>query len=439
MVLSPGAFNRPPVLSAAGLGLSPPSTPPPDEGRPRTRAISEGSGEDAESAAASAAASVGRNSNNSGGSRRHGGAIVGVGGYRGSGGDGSNVSVGLAAAAATAAAAIPLSPRSMAPAPIAFELEAMLAALTANVKARSAATSALRETVAVFNSRLYSKLPQNNDIVLCSYTKTGESPRFLHIFKLTWSVTYITYTALHTKARAVKTRISALRWIMALHLKIPMQLAMFGTVLVDVLLQTLKDKEDRVLVLGLEALSEISSCSQEVTPSPKRHAQVDAIYLRFITGLVNLLKPKEALFGERGDFAVQQLASLIPPYRLYVQLARAIAEEENVACARGVVRKLNWILLTAPELNGLREDLRSMETAASRELFAIVYKSWCPSPIATLSFCLLAQMYEHATALLLAFTDIDFTAVHVEELEKLAQLFDLPIFNFARLQMLTPQ
>lgn len=80
-----------------------------------------------------------------------------------------------------------------------------------------------------------------------------------------------------------------------------------------------------------------------------------------------------------------------------------------------------------------------MKSEASRELFAIVYQSWCPSPIATLSICLLAQMYEHATVLLTEFVNIDFTAVHVAELERLAQLFDLPIFNFARLQVLSPQ
>ena len=160
------------------------------------------------------------------------------------------------------------------------------------------------------------------------------------------------------KARAVKTRISALRWIMALHVKIPEELAAHGSLLVDALLQTLKDKEDRVLLLGLEALSEISSCSQESAPSPRRQEQVETIYLRFISGLVTLLKANQALSGDRGNFTVQQLASLIPPYRLYLQLARAVAEEESVVLARGVIRKLNWILLTAPELKGLREDLR---------------------------------------------------------------------------------
>eukprot|EP00729_Bicosta_minor_P015456 gene15456-10433_t len=337
--------ERPPVLSVFPMETAPLATHSP--ARPRARAISEGSGEDTEIAASAATAAVG-------GGR---GKIRGVGG-----------------GPAAAAVARTLSSRSQASMPVSFELDAMLAALTATLK-----------------------------------------------------------------ARAVKTRISALRWIMALHVKIPEELAAHGSLLVDALLQTLKDKEDRVLLLGLEALSEISSCSQESAPSPRRQEQVETIYLRFISGLVTLLKANQALSGDRGNFTVQQLASLIPPYRLYLQLARAVAEEESVVLARGVIRKLNWILLTAPELKGLREDLRSMKSEASRELFAIVYQSWCPSPIATLSICLLAQMYEHATVLLTEFVNIDFTAVHVAELERLAQLFDLPIFNFARLQVLSPQ
>jgi vacuole morphology and inheritance protein 14 len=62
-----------------------------------------------------------------------------------------------------------------------------------------------------------------------------------------------------------------------------------------------------------------------------------------------------------------------------------------------------------------------------------------PSPISTFSLCLLAQKYQQACELLQLFQRIDFTAMHVKEVERLAQLIDLPIFNFARIQITTPQ
>lgn len=54
---------------------------------------------------------------------------------------------------------------------------------------------------------------------------------------------------------------------------------------------------------------------------------------------------------------------------------------------------LNLILVTSTELGKLRELLkRSSVNAAGRDLFVSLYSSWCHSPMATISLCLLAQV-----------------------------------------------
>ena len=227
----------------------------------------------------------------------------------------------------------------------------------------------------------------------------------------------LTALTVQLTARAVQPKVSAIKWIIALHQKIPAELGQFGEILVAHLATTLTDPVDGVLVLALETVAMLSICT-EIGAAEARLEQVERIYQRFIKELVTVLKGDAKLFAERTNYVIQQLAEIIPPHRLYEALANAIADEPDVTFAKKMIRKLNWILLTAAELNELREDLRLMEVKSSVKLFVIMYNSWCLCPIATLALCLLCQMTEHATHLLVEFQRLDFTAQHVEELER---------------------
>ena len=82
------------------------------------------------------------------------------------------------------------------------------------------------------------------------------------------------------------------------------------------------------------------------------------------------------------------------------------------------VQNLNIILLTAPELVQLRKGLKELKTDDSISLFLALYRSWCHSPVATFSLCLLAQVYDHACDLLSKFAEMEvrlsrFTAARV--------------------------
>lgn len=54
---------------------------------------------------------------------------------------------------------------------------------------------------------------------------------------------------------------------------------------------------------------------------------------------------------------------------------------------------LNLILLTSSELSELRDLLKqSLVNPAGKDLFVSLYASWCHSPMAIISLCLLAQV-----------------------------------------------
>jgi len=54
---------------------------------------------------------------------------------------------------------------------------------------------------------------------------------------------------------------------------------------------------------------------------------------------------------------------------------------------------LNLILLTSSELSELRDLLKqSLVNSAGKDLFVSLYASWCHSPMAIISLCLLAQV-----------------------------------------------
>ena len=163
------------------------------------------------------------------------------------------------------------------------------------------------------------------------------------------------------------------------------------------------------------------------------------IFKKFIEGLVGLFASKTLSLDERGSFIIRQLSTLIKPQRLFTALAIAIANNSNFVFVQTFVHKLNYILFVAPELHAVRQQLKTMLSKGSQDLFVLLYKAWCPSAISTVALCILAQQYEHASALLAKLGDLDMAASHVAEASNLANLVETAVFNFARLQSLDTQ
>lgn len=64
-----------------------------------------------------------------------------------------------------------------------------------------------------------------------------------------------------------------------------------------------------------------------------------------------------------------------------------------MSCTLTTLQALNLILLTSSELSELRVLLKhSLVNSSGKDLFISLYSSWCHSPMATISLCLLAQV-----------------------------------------------
>ena len=104
-----------------------------------------------------------------------------------------------------------------------------------------------------------------------------------------------------------------------------------------------------------------------------------------------------------------------------------------------MIRVLNQILLTSPELQALRTHIRQTATnAEAHKLFQILFRAWTNNPVATFSLCLLAEQYELANAVVQQFAHLDITIGILEQIDKFAHLLESPLFMGLRLQLLDP-
>ncbi|KAJ6768822.1 TAX1 BINDING PROTEIN-RELATED [Salix koriyanagi] len=104
-----------------------------------------------------------------------------------------------------------------------------------------------------------------------------------------------------------------------------------------------------------------------------------------------------------------------------------------------MVQVLNFILLTSSELADLRDLLKqSLVNSAGKDLFVSLYTSWCHSPMAIISLCLLAQTYQHASTVIQSLVEEDINVKFLVQLDKLIRLLETPIFAYLRLQLLEP-
>ncbi|XP_033754423.1 protein VAC14 homolog [Pecten maximus] len=274
--------------------------------------------------------------------------------------------------------------------------------------------------------------------------------------------------------QSLRTRIAALEWLSHLLLKVPNKTFQHVDRFFPVLLTTLSDTSTEVVLLDLETLAEISSnpagylVHQEqpgqnpgskgkskegqTTPSSKSANKVktkeeetsefrsglNMYFTKFMKALLDLFKKDQNLLEpeERGYFIIRQLSQLLNAVDVFQSLSQILVEEEDVNFACKMVQSLNTILLTSTELFDMRNQLKSLSTQESCVLFCCLYKSWCHSPVATVSLCYLSQNYRHACDLLLSFGNLEVTVDFLKEIDKLVQLIESPIFAYLRLQLL---
>ncbi|XP_075570953.1 protein VAC14 homolog isoform X1 [Pelecanus crispus] len=276
---------------------------------------------------------------------------------------------------------------------------------------------------------------------------------------------------LHDTSIGMMTRIAVLKWLYHLYIKTPRKMFRHTDSLFPILLRTLSDESDEVILKDLEVLAEIASSpagqtegyspsdSSDVRPGPvelhvpARAGQLsssgtkslecspstptmNSYFYKFMINLLKRFSSERKLLETRGAFIIRQLCLLLNAENIFHSMADILLREEDLKFASTMVHTLNTILLTSSELFQLRNQLKDLKTPESRNLFCCLYRSWCHNPVTTVSLCFLTQNYKHAYDLIQKFGDLEVTVDFLTEVDKLVQLIECPIFTYLRLQLL---
>ncbi|KAJ6845055.1 protein VAC14-like protein isoform X1 [Iris pallida] len=221
------------------------------------------------------------------------------------------------------------------------------------------------------------------------------------------------------------TRIEALHWIAVLLTRYRKEVISYLNDIFDSLLVALSDPSDEVVLLVLEVHACIAKDAQHF-----RH---------LVVFLIHNFRSNNMLLEKRGALIVRRLCVLLDAERVYREFSTILEGEDDLEFASIIVQALNLILLTSSELAELRGLLKqSLVNAAGRDLFLSLYSSWCHSSMATISLCLLAQAYRHASAIIQSLGEEDINVKFLVQLDKLIRLLETPIFAYLRLQLLEP-
>ncbi|KAF5184427.1 Two-component response regulator orr21 [Thalictrum thalictroides] len=221
------------------------------------------------------------------------------------------------------------------------------------------------------------------------------------------------------------TRIEALHWIGTLLARYRAEVLSVLDEIFDTLLKALSDPSDEVVLLVLD----VHACIARDAPQ----------FRQLVVFLVHKFRIDHSLLEKRGALIIRRLCVLLDAERVYLELSAILEGEADLDFASIMVQALNLILLTSSELAELRALLKqSMVNPAGKDLFVSLYSSWCHSPTATISLCLLTQAYQHASSVIQSLVEEDINVKFLVQLDKLIRLLETPIFSYLRLQLLEP-
>ncbi|PKA55629.1 Protein VAC14 like [Apostasia shenzhenica] len=221
------------------------------------------------------------------------------------------------------------------------------------------------------------------------------------------------------------TRLEALHWISTLLVRHRSEVIAYLNDIFDSLLRALSDPSDEVVLLVLEVHARIAEDAQHF-----RH---------LVVFLIQSFHSDHMLLEKRGALIIRRLCVLLDAERVYREFSTILESEDDLDFASIMVQALNLILLTSSELDDLRKLLMlSLTNPAGEDLFISLYSSWCHSPMATISLCLLTQAYRHACAVIQSLGEETMNVKFLMQLDKLIRLLETPIFSRLRLQLLEP-
>ncbi|KAG8382697.1 hypothetical protein BUALT_Bualt05G0104400 [Buddleja alternifolia] len=229
----------------------------------------------------------------------------------------------------------------------------------------------------------------------------------------------------HLSSEWEATRIEALNWMSTLLNKHREEVLSFLSDIFETLLKALSDPSDEVVLLALE----VHACI----------AKDEMHFHQLIVYLVENFRVDNSLLEKRGALIIRRLCVLLDAETVYRKLSTILQGESDLDFASVMVQALNLILLTSSELANLRDLLKqSLLNDAGKNLFLSLYASWCHSPMAIISLCLLAQTYQHASSVIQSLVEEDINVKFLVQLDKFIHLLETPTFAYLRLQLLEP-
>uniref|UniRef100_A0A0D3FFM7 Vacuolar protein 14 C-terminal Fig4-binding domain-containing protein n=1 Tax=Oryza barthii TaxID=65489 RepID=A0A0D3FFM7_9ORYZ len=221
------------------------------------------------------------------------------------------------------------------------------------------------------------------------------------------------------------TRIESLHWFSTLLVRYRAEFLAYLNDIFDPLLNALSDPSDAVVLLVLEVHARIAEESHH--------------FHHLVSYLIHTFHNNHVLLEKRGALIVRRLCILLGAEKVYRELSTILETEGDLEFASTMVQALNLILLTSTELAELRSLLKkTLVDSCGKDLFQSLYASWCHSPMATISLCLLAQAYNHAISVIQSLGEEDINVKFLVQLDKLIRLLETPVFAYLRLQLLEP-
>jgi len=234
----------------------------------------------------------------------------------------------------------------------------------------------------------------------------------------------------HVDTQPAKTQCAAMRWMQVLFYKDQDEVLRHMNLFFDSLVGKLAAAEDEVAWAALLLLIMLAGRADQ--------------FSKVLKAIMEAFEKDTHILRTRGHKFICQLGTKLGAEEVFREMARVMMENENQTLERidhlgTMVNTLNELLLTASEFQDLQQLLRQgLRHPPSRELFLVLYPSWCHNVIATVSLCLLTSAHKHANTLLSRFGSIQMTTAILMQIDRLVLLLESPSYTFLRLQLLEP-
>lgn len=257
--------------------------------------------------------------------------------------------------------------------------------------------------------------PETND-GLNSFGSNSEEP-----FDITKIVIVLVNELELGKKTSTQTRIAILEWIFQIYDNLDIELNDdLKSKLLNILFGTLPDTSETVIIMALKVLVKIIFKDSNESVESKNFK--------------NMLNPLVEMFYKDTDkdkvsLVICELCNIRDEEKVLTTISEILLNYDP-EFIRSMVYILNTILLTAKELMQTRNRLKKVNISdESYNLFHILYKTWCFSPVSAISLCLYTKCYKLASQLILHLGDVDINIDILVEIDQLIKLVESPIFT----------